>query len=263
MNAATACVTICAEKLKECEYIDWDILNSLAETMIQVDPEQGKSLQIIFSEIHKKYDQEMDTAKTIIESKSNALDIAIAKLQIMEEKEYFQKSQEPSKEEVKEDEEIDSNDKEDTSFNFGDNQIIIEGEIEEEDSDEDVFIFDAVDSDSTLTKLEDSYCKGKNPLSICSGIVIHKPFVNQTRMVKKLMKDIEICREEVNNLRRQNNQYLSLGLDWKRKYRQQSQDMQKMMEDHYSEIRRLVALLPSNVKTSYNNIQNRNNFNNN
>ncbi|EAY13830.1 hypothetical protein TVAG_043900 [Trichomonas vaginalis G3] len=255
MNGISVCATIAAEKLKENDFLDWNVVDSFAEAVIQAEPELGKSLKNLFDQIRAKHDSEIEVTKSIIDNKCESLDLAITKLQIIEEKNYFKDNQESNAIVADNDENNDAEDNKsiNSSFYFEDGGIVIEGDLEEEESEAEMFVFDAFQSDTTISKLENSFLSGKNPLTICIGNYIEKLSHGDTKSVKKLKKDLEICKHEINNLRKQNQQYLSLGLDWKKKYREQSAQMKEMMENHYEEIRALYRHLQDPSQINQNN----------
>ena len=244
MNGITESVLVCNEKLQESGSINWEDIQYLCETIQKTDDSLGESLTRLFTFIKEKHEEELAVAKEIIDAKSEMYDIALAKIQSMEERTTTTRTQMKTKADaMNQHEEEEENMKElEESFlkAISANQIVIEGlsEIDEEE-DEMEFAFEHFQSS------EDGKEKKKIRFVIQKTQSIH--VIKKKQNHKKEDKDeiIKAYKTEIANLREQNNKFLNIGFEWKNKYKAANIKMQEMAEKHMHEMRKLYSVVES------------------
>ena len=241
MNGVDAVVNESIEKLEQCDYINWGEVESLKTGIQEANTETYelfKKLFPLFDIIKKKHEDEMNEAKSIIDEKCAMYDAVLAKLQLMEEKCYF--AEKSGKTTLTQDEETEEED-EDIGASFlkalSNNQIFIEGDTEEEDDEEKFFAFEPFPSSYAS---EDGRKGIKIVLTKCQSIQIP---VKKTQYDKNTDKKLQAYANEVEILRKQNRQYLSIGIQYKEKCKKLKEKLSNVTESNTQEVIKLYELI--------------------
>jgi hypothetical protein len=200
------------QQVEDAEFIPWSKIGDALHLALETGDIRG-NLHRILNDIEKHQVRDLARTKQILDLRAGHYDALIARLQYLE-----QNQLESNQEDVESEDQCESSE-------FG-------SEEEEDQSDSGVFHFEPEDS---LLRLQIS-----RPVSINC---YHEDEVQGDRQKDQIQaKELEI-----QELKRQNDQYLALGLSWKTKYESVQAALKRTTNEHRKEVDRIYALYKKSI----------------
>lgn len=204
MNGIIACVERITKEIQSSEYINWTHITDSTANSSEENASIWTAITNLLFAIRANQDKNMSNLKLLYEERCRELDLAVAKLQIAEQRAFHE-------------EESSESDDSDVP------PLFIESETEDE-----IFEFNEFPTVESVSQLQQSF-GDYSELKIESTLSVHLPNIGND--------EVDSYKKEISTLQQQNKKYIEIGLEWKEKYKKAMEEMKKQIHENEKDMK--------------------------